>query len=253
MLSFIDTHCHLDFDKMGVIDEIINVSAAAFVNQFIVPSVNYKNWHDVIALSKQYPSIECALGIHPYFINDNNYISELETLAKENRDNIVAIGEIGLDGNIDCSMSIQLDVLKPQLALAKSLNLPIICHAHKAYDLLLKQLRLVKLERGGVIHGFSGSLVQANEFIKLGFYLGVGGVITYERARKTRYVFSQLPLDFLLLETDSPDMPLSGLQGQNNHPKNIPAIAKQLSLLLNCSVNEVARVTTINANKLFKC
>lgn len=248
---FIDTHCHLDFEKMGDVDLIIKKSALVNVNQFIVPSINYTNWNDVLTLSKKFPAIECALGIHPYFISDNNHINELEVLAKSNKGSIIAIGEIGLDGSIDCPMSAQLEVLKPQLALAKALDLPIICHAHKAYDVLLKQLRLFKLPRGGVIHGFSGSLMQAKEFLKLGFYLGVGGVITYERAKKTRAVFSQLPLECLLLETDSPDMPLFGQQGQANHPCNIPSIAQQLSLLQQKSIDKVAEITNANANKLF--
>jgi TatD DNase family protein len=249
--QFIDTHCHLDFQRMGNIGQVLTTSHAANITTFVVPSVNYKNWEQVLTLSQVHSSIYGALGIHPYFIESNNYLEQLASLATLNRSNIVAIGEIGLDGTIDCPMDIQLTVLKPQLALAKSLNLPIICHAHKAYDLLLKQLRHYKLSRGGVIHGFSGSLVQAQEFLKLGFYLGVGGVITYERAQKTRRVFSQLPLESLLLETDSPDMPLSGLQGLANHPKNIPLIAQQLGLLLQVSIDDVARITTDNARKLF--
>jgi len=249
--NFIDTHCHLDFEKMGDVEQIIKQSALVNVNQFIVPSVNYANWNAVLTLSKTFPAIECALGIHPYFISDNNHLTELETLAKNNKDSIVAIGEIGLDGSIDCPMSVQLEVLKPQLALAKALYLPVICHAHKAYDVLLKQLRLFKLPRGGVIHGFSGSLIQAKEFLKLGFYLGVGGVITYERAKKTRTVFSTLPLECLLLETDSPDMPLSGQQGQVNRPCNIPLVAQQLGLLQQQPIERVAEITNDNAKKLF--
>lgn len=252
-VSFIDTHCHLDFERMGDINQIIADSALVGVNHFVVPSVNHQNWNDVLNLAKTHSSIDCALGIHPYFISDNNYLERLELLAVNNRDNIVAIGEIGLDGSIDCPMSVQLEILIPQLALAKSLNLPVICHAHKAYDVLLKQLRLFKLVKGGVIHGFSGSLVQAKEFIKLGFYIGVGGVITYERAMKTRKVFSQLSPKHLILETDSPDMPLSGLQGSINHPQNIPIIAQHLSLLLKCSIDDIANITTNNTKKLFNC
>lgn len=249
--SFIDTHCHLDFERMGDVNQIIADSALVGVNRFIVPSVDHKNWQDVLTLSNTYSSIDCALGIHPYFIGDNNYLDELEILATDNRDKIVAIGEIGLDGSLDCPMSVQLEILIPQLALAKSLELPVICHAHKAYDLLLKQLRLFKLSRGGVIHGFSGSLVQAKEFLKLGFYLGVGGVITYERAQKTRNVFSQLPLESLLLETDSPDMPLSGQQGLVNHPRNIPLIAQKLCLLQQQSIENVIDITNKNVRNLF--
>jgi len=251
-IQLIDTHCHLDFERMGEIDTVLSTSLRANVSAFVIPSVNHTNWQRVLTLSLQYPSIYCALGIHPYFIESDNYLEQLESVATLNRSNIVAIGEIGLDGTIECPMTTQLEVLKPQLALAKKLNLPVICHAHKAYDVLLKQLRLYQLSRGGVIHGFSGSLVQAREFLKLGFYLGVGGVITYERAQKTRQVFSQLPLASLLLETDSPDMPLSGQQGLVNHPKNIPLIASELALLLQRPVADVERITSENARRLFE-
>jgi len=250
-ISFIDSHCHLDFNSMGDIDKVIAVSAAQGVHRFVVPSVSHKNWYKVLELSRNHSQISCALGVHPYFIEANNRLDQLASLAREQREHIVAIGEIGLDGAIDCPMETQLQVLKAQLSLAKALDLPIICHAHKAYDVLLKQLRSYRLTRGGVIHGFSGSLVQASAFLSLGFYIGVGGVITYQRSQKTRNVFSQLPLSSLILETDSPDMPLSGQQGQTNHPKNIPLIAQHLAALLNTTTAEVARVTSANANALF--
>lgn len=249
---FIDTHCHLDFSRMGEIDTVLTQSADVSVNQFIVPSVDVDNWKKTLDLSSKYANIHCGLGVHPHFLNDDNQLPMLIKLATNERENIVAIGEIGLDGAIDWPQHLQVDVLKQQLALAKSLDLPVICHGHKALDILLKYLRLYQLSKGGVIHGFSGSLVQANEFIKLGFYIGIGGVITYERAQKTRRTVAQLPLVSLLLETDSPEMPISGFQGQVNHPKRIPIIAQHLSDLHNRSVDFIAEITTANAKQLFE-
>ncbi len=248
---YIDSHCHLDFAAMGDIASLLQQCMQTGVAQFIVPSVDVNNWQKVLQLGLVHPQVHVALGIHPYFLSDNNHFVHLVRLATEHRSSIVAIGEIGLDGSIDVSAQQQLEILKQQLDLASELDLPIICHAHKAYDPLLKQLRRIKLTRGGVVHGFSGSLVQANEFIKLGFKLGVGGVITYARAQKTRRLFSELPLECLLLETDSPDMPLSGLQGQVNTPLNIVRIGVCLGELRQQSEADIASATTLNCQLLF--
>jgi len=248
---FIDTHCHLDFCRMGDVSDVIKQCVDANVTQFIVPSVDANNWQRVLALSLAHRNIYSALGVHPHFLSENNQLDRLTKLATTQRNNIVAIGEIGLDGQIETSQIQQIDVLKYQLGLAKTLALPVICHGHKSLDTLLKYLRLYRLPKGGVIHGFSGSLVQANEFIKLGFLIGIGGVITYERAQKTRRTVAQLPLASLLLETDSPDMPLSGQQGRVNHPKNIPLIAQELASLHGTTIDNIGRQTSENAKRLF--
>ncbi|MCG7530837.1 TatD family hydrolase [Psychrobium sp. MM17-31] len=248
---FIDTHCHLDFDRIGDLNDVLSQSNAENVRQFVVPSVNADNWQRVLELSKVHTAIYAALGVHPYFLSDDNQLNELGKLATAQRDNIVAIGEIGLDGALDISLETQLSVLKPQLKLAKELALPVICHGHKAYDALLKQLRIYQLPRGGVIHAFAGSLQQATAFIDLGFYIGVGGSITYPRGHKLRSVIEQLPHDRLLLETDSPDMPLHGFQGQVNFPHRIPLIAQILADTLDMSVTQVAYLTSKNAKSLF--
>jgi len=251
-MDLIDSHCHLDFARLGDLELVLAQADNVGVAHFVVPSVDKNNWLDVLSLSKRYPQIDVALGIHPYFLSADNQVSQLERLAHQQRDNIVAIGEVGLDGIIDVSLEQQLSVLIPQIKLASELDLPLICHAHKAYDPLLKQLRRFKVNAGGVIHGFSGSLVQAQAFIKLGFKLGVGGVVTYQRAKKTRAVFSDVGLDHLVLETDSPDMPIYGRQGQVNTPSNIKEIAVELAALTEASIEQVAQITTKNSRKLFK-
>lgn len=251
MTYFIDTHSHLDFDRIGDLERVLVQSSAANVCQFIVPSVNADNWQRVLELSKEHTAIYAALGVHPYFLSDDNQLEQLAELATEQRVNIVAIGEIGLDGSLDISLDTQLTVLKQQLKLAKVLELPVICHGHKAYDALLKQLRIYKLLRGGVIHAFTGSLQQAQAFIELGFYIGVGGSITYPRGHKLRKIIEQLPRNRLLLETDSPDMPLHGFQGQANSPHHIPLIAEILAQSLEISVPQVAHLTSKNAQSLF--
>jgi len=250
-LSYIDSHCHLDFARLGQPNQLISDAKAVGVNALIVPSVDQYNWSKVLKLGQKHCEIYPALGIHPYFVQAQNSLEQLVNLATIERNQIVAIGEIGLDGAIDMPLHQQLEVLVPQLKLASDLELPVICHAHKAYDPLLKQLRLFQLSRGGVVHGFSGSTVQANEFIKLGFKLGIGGVITYPRANKIRRLVSQLDLANIVLETDAPDMPLNGQQGQTNTPINIPIIAQTVSELTGADLSCVAACTTANCREMF--
>jgi len=250
-MELIDSHCHLDFARIGDLDNILDQCQQLGITRFVVPSVDKHNWHTVLNLSNNYGAIDAAIGIHPYFLSQYNELDQQARLIKAQRDNIVAVGEIGLDGAIDVSLEEQLAVFIPQLKLACELALPIICHAHKAYDPLLKQLRRNPPSAGGVIHGFSGSLVQAQAFIKLGFRLGIGGVITYQRAKKTRQMIAQIGLEHLVLETDAPDMPIAGQQGRSNSPVNILKIAQELALLTEQPIETVAKITTENANRLF--
>jgi TatD DNase family protein len=164
----------------------------------------------------------------------------------------VAIGECGLDAAITTSLAIQLPVFEAQLCLATELGLPIIIHCRRSHNELTSLLKRNKLPPGGVIHAFSGSYEMAKQYWDMGFYLGIGGTITYERAHKTREAVKRMPLDALLLESDAPDMPLAGKQGQRNSPEHIPLIAQALAELRGESVQLIAEQTTRNAQTLFK-
>ena len=163
-----------------------------------------------------------ALGLHPLYIAQHHepQLEQLAMLLAERPHKLVAVGEIGLDLYMDNpQFERQQSVLLAQLRLAKQHDLPVILHSRRTHDQLAAALRRMQLPRRGVVHGFAGSLSQAQAFIRLGYYIGVGGTITYERAQKTRGVMAQLPLEALLLETDAPDMPLAGYQGQPNRPE----------------------------------
>lgn len=253
--EFIDSHCHLDFSPFAENEAYyLQKAQKKGVNKFIVPSVNQFNWAKVVALSQQHESIYYALGIHPLFIS-NDHKSELTSLNQfvdEYRGKCVAIGECGLDfWDKESNRDIQIEVLREQCLLAKQYQLPLIIHSRKSHDHVLKILRKIKPEKGGVIHGFSGSLQQAEQFISLGFLIGVGGVITYERAKKTREAIAQIPLEMILLETDSPDMPISGFQGEPNSPDKVLTIYESLSLLRKESKQTVAKVVYKNTTSLF--
>ncbi|WP_122036688.1 TatD family hydrolase [Aliivibrio sp. EL58] len=253
--EFIDSHCHLDFSPFsGNEPYYLQKAQAKGVSKFIVPSVNQSNWANVVSLSRQNASIYYALGIHPLFIS-NDHQSELASLklfVNEHRDKCVAVGECGLDfWDKESNRDIQIDVFREQCLLAKIHQLPLIVHSRKSHDHVFKILREIKPEKGGVIHGFSGSLQQAEQFISLGFLIGVSGVITYERAKKTREVIAQIPLEMILLETDSPDMPINGFQGEPNSPDKVLSIYEYLCLLRKESKQTVAKAVYKNTTSLF--
>jgi TatD DNase family protein len=141
--------------------------------------------------------------------------------------------------------------LDVHLQVARELSMPIIIHCRKAHNEMMKSLSGQNIKSGGVIHAFSGSIDLAKQYWALGFYLGVGGTITYERANKTRETVKQLPIEAMVLETDAPDMPLSGKQGQRNSPENIPEVARTLANIRGDSLQYIAQQTTENTKKLF--
>ena len=145
----------------------------------------------------------------------------------------------------------QRRLLKAQFALAKKHELPMILHSRRTHDQLAAMLRKVDLPATGVVHGFAGSLSQAQAFVKLGFSIGVGGTISYERAQKTRHVMAQLPLSSLLLETDAPDMPLQGFQGQPNRPERAALVFEALCTLRSETPEEIARALNDNTRRIF--
>ncbi|MEH6575864.1 MAG: TatD family hydrolase [Amphritea sp.] len=252
-MKLIDTHSHLDFPAFkDEIDAVLARARAQGVAQFVVPGVNGDNWSAVLSLCERKQGLYPALGIHPCFLSGEHRedLQRLDSLL-ESKCEIVAVGEIGLDLFMpEADLDQQLSVLKRQLEIAHSHNKPVLLHVRKAHDQMLKQLRHYRLPRAGIVHAFSGSEQQALEYLKLGFKLGVGGSVTYERARKLRRLVVNLPLESFVLETDSPDMPLCGYQGQVNYPERVAIVLQQLAVLRQESINKLAEVTTATAVQL---
>ena len=168
-------------------------------------------------------------------------------------DRCVAVGECGLDFAVaDVNRDQQLQWLQAQLQLANEHHLPVILHCRKAFPELLTLLRQHLPKMGGVYHGFSGSYQQATQLVDLGIKIGVGGTITYSRAQKTRATIAKLPLSALLLETDAPDMPVAGYQGQPNRPERLVDIATVLAEIRGESYAHIAQATTLTTAELFK-
>ncbi|MCS3405814.1 TatD family hydrolase [Serratia sp. AKBS12] len=252
---FTDTHCHFDFPPFaGNEAESLQRAAAAGVQRIIVPTVTADRFARVLQLAKDYPPLYAALGLHPLYVaqHHDQQLEQLAALLAGKPDTLVAVGEIGLDLYMEApQFKRQQQLLTAQLKLAKRHDLPVILHSRRSHDVLAATLRRTDVPRCGVVHGFAGSLSQAQAFIRLGYRIGVGGTISYERAQKTRAVMAQLPLTSLLLETDAPDMPLAGYQGQPNRPERAAKVFEVLCQLRPESADEIAAQLQHNADSLF--
>lgn len=253
----IDSHCHLDFEQFDDDrTQVITRCLAKGISGMIIPGVSFSQWQTLITLCRTTPCLYFALGIHPYFIDSAvpEHIDELDRLLHEYQDSVKAVGEIGLDFHLPghTKQHKQIDYFENQLALATKHQLPVILHHRESHNQIIQTLKQQKFTLGGAIHAFSGSLQQAKSYIDLGFKLGIGGTITYPRASKTRNVVANIPIEHILLETDSPDMPINGKQGQRNSPEYLPHIVQQIAELTGKSFDDVVQQTSINTVDLFK-
>lgn len=258
-MQFIDTHCHFDFPFFT--DDLTRHKAAAAqagLTDIIIPAVSNRNLSTVAGLCRSsgdaFPRLHAAFGLHPLYIAEHTpeHLEQLESFITASGTECVAVGEIGLDRYMaEPQWDKQLDFFIAQLKLAARTDKPVILHSRKTHDTLAAVLRRHPVPRRGVIHGFSGSFAQADAFVKLGYYIGVGGTITYDRAQKTRRAIAQLPLSALLLETDAPDMPLSGFQGEPNRPERIVRTFEVLCSLRSESPDEIAAQIYRNSCTLF--
>jgi len=253
----IDTHCHLDAAEFNADrNDIAMLALQQGISNIVIPSVARDNFDTVIQVCQKHKHCVYALGIHPMYV-DSAALEDLETLKTyivEN--NPVAIGEIGLDyfvtnaKNNPDHIEKQIHFFTEQLKIAKQQNLPVILHVRNAIDDILKYLRRYQIN-GGIAHAFNGSFQQAEQFIALGFKLGFGGAMTYSRALKIRELASKLPLESIVLETDSPDIPPAwvGAEGRNT-PLELSKIAQVLADLRQVNMAQVLDITSANALKV---
>ncbi len=258
MISLIDTHCHLDFAAFDAdIDDVIKACEAERVHDIVVPAVSQSQWHKTIAFCQNSGAVarHLALGLHPIFIEQHQpqHLLELEELIQRHQP--VALGEIGLDFFIkdDDRRPVEKDkqilYFTKQLIIAKQTDLPVIVHVRKAHDECVRLLSDVQL-KGGFIHNFSGSIQHAKKYIDLGFKLGFGGMLTFERSRVIRSLAKQIPLESIVLETDSPDLAVSAHQGQRNSPEYLPHVLNSLASIKQEPAEYVAKITTQNAKQI---
>ena len=247
---YIDTHCHIsknDYDDISVLISKIKDNG---VYKIIVNGCDMESNLEVLELTKKYDIVYGALGFHPTELNEFNE-GDLEWLeAHINDEKIVALGEIGLDYHYDNNdKDKEINVFRKQLEIAKKHNKPVIIHSRDAiqdtYD-ILKDYGLK-----GSIHCFAGSLEMAREFIRLGFLIGVGGVVTFKNAKNIINVINNIDLEYILLETDAPYMTPEPYRKYKNDSSYIPVIAEKVSEIKDISLDDVAKTTSDSANRLF--
>lgn len=247
---FIDTHAHLFKEYYSDLDDVILECLNNVVNKIIVSGCDMASNKEVLELVSKYDCIYGTLGFHPTELDDfkDEYFDWLEDNINNRK--IVSVGEIGLDYHYeDTNRELQKMVFKRQLDIASRNGKPIVVHSRDAIGDTYNILKDYKLR--GSIHAFSGSVEMAQEFIKLGYMIGVGGVVTFKNAKNIKEVVKSVPLAYILLETDSPYLTPEPYRGEVNSSKNIPLIANKIAELKEVSNIDVSRVTSDNAERIF--
>ncbi len=213
-------------------DQVLERCQKAGIEKIIIPGVAENGWSSILSLSESNSNLYPALGLHPCFLNgaDQTSCQNLEHFLKQDP-NIVAVGETGLDFFIkDYSESRQMEFFVCQIELAQNIGLPLILHVRKAHDQAVKLLKQKKFSNGGIVHCYSGSLQQAKQYLKLGFKLGIGGVVTYKRSHRLHKIVKDLLLSAFVLETDAPDIPPYGRERTRNSPEYLSEILDAFSI-----------------------
>jgi TatD DNase family protein len=246
----IDTHCHLDAAEFSADrTEVAARAQEAGVSLIVNPSIAARTFADTLRMRELF-GCRLAFGLHPLYLAEHRpeHLGLLrETLLAERA---LAVGEIGLDFFVpELDVEQQRALFLAQLEIARELDLPVLLHVRRAVDAVLKCLRQCRV-RGGIAHAFNGSEQQARAFLDLGFKLGFGGAMTYPRALNLRRLATSLPLDAIVLETDSPDMAPAWRHPGRNEPAELRRIAAELAVLRGLSLDEVAAATTANASSV---
>jgi len=257
-VELIDTHTHLDFpdfdaDRTALLAE----SRALGVQRMVVLGVYQGNWQRVWDLVQSDPDLHAAFGLHPVYL-DQHQPEDLPELGDwltrlAGHRQLCAVGEIGLDYFIETlDRERQQTLFDAQLQLAVDFDLPALIHVRRSHAAVIATLKRFRLKRAGIIHAFAGSKEEAREYIKLGFKLGLGGAATWPQALRMHRVLAELPLDAVVLETDSPDMAPAMFAGQRNSPAHLPDICAVLAQIMGISPEQLAAVSTANARDVFR-
>lgn len=251
-MVLIDSHCHLDLAAFDADrEEVIDRARAAGVARFVIPAVSRRRWPALAGLCSGRGELHPAYGMHPMFMDEHGD-GDLPALAAWLQENpAVAVGECGLDFHAgDEDRERQHALFEGQLAIAREAALPVIVHARKCVEDVIGAIRRVGGVRG-VVHSFPGSFEQARQLWENGFRISLGGPLTYERARRLRRLVAEVPLDWLMLETDSPDQPNCGHQGERNEPARLREVLAVVAQLRGVDEAVVADATSANARELF--
>lgn len=251
-MHLVDSHCHLDAAEFDADrDAVLARARTAGVADQVIPAVDAAGWPKLRAICTADPGLHPAYGLHPMYLSShrNEHLDALGEWVVRERP--VAIGECGLDYFVEgLDHAAQQRIFDGQLAIARDAGLPLVVHARRAVDAVIAAIRRHGPLRG-VVHSFSGSAEQARQLHELGFLVGLGGPVTYERAKRLRRLAASLPADQLLLETDAPDQPDAGIRGQRNEPARLARVLEVIAQLRDEDPAELAATTTRNARRLF--
>lgn len=245
-----DTHAHyddkaFDDDRENVIDMLFKNGVCGVVNQ----GTDIKTSEFGIKLAGQYDGFYAAVGLHPECLDENSIsdLDKIRELAKSEK--VVAIGEIGLDYYYDIPKDLQKTIFAKQLELAAELDMPVNIHDREAHGDTLEMLK--KYKPKGIVHCFSGSVEMAKEIVKLGMYIGIGGVVTFKNARKTVEVVENIPLERIVLETDCPYLSPVPFRGKRNDSSMIKYTAQRIAEIKNKTEEEILTITRKNAADVY--
>ncbi len=251
-MRLIDTHCHFDdisFDPDRA--QLVQQMQALGVSDLVLPAVTAASWQGLSDLCASAPYLHASYGLHPIYLAEHHDPHLRELAAWLGTGQAVAVGECGLDFFLPgLDVDRQTALFVAQLRLARDFDLPVVIHARRSVDQVIREVRRVGGLRG-VVHSFAGSQQQAEMLIAQGFCLGVGGTVTYERAQRLRRVVAAVPAEAILLETDAPDQPDSAWRGQRNDPCRLPVVAAVVAELRGVTIAQLAATTTANACCLF--
>jgi TatD DNase family protein len=253
-IKLIDSHAHLDFpDYADKLDSVLKRAQNAGVSRIISVGTTLEGSTSCLALAKKYPFIYSTAGIHPHEAKDvtQECYERIDELAKDDR--VVAIGEVGLDYHYEHSpRETQKEVFRRFIGLAKKTGLPLVIHTREAEEDTLQILESEKAsEVGGVIHCFSGSVELAKKCLEMGFHISIPGIVTFKKATNVHEVVKMVPIEKMLIETDSPFLAPIPYRGKRNEPAYVKIVAEKVAELKGLSLEDVARITTLNTERLF--
>ena len=248
----IDTHSHIDMIEKISIEEVLKNADKNNVNKIVLPCAYAKDIDKIIDICHKYDNVYSYLGIHPSEVKDwdETIAEKIEYYAKSNK-KVIGIGEIGLDYYWDKSFNdLQKKIFIKQIKLANKLNLPMNIHDRDAHKDTFEMLKEYNKDSTVIMHCFSGSTEFARECVKAGFYIALGGVVTFKNAAKTKEVAQSVPLDRLLLETDAPYLTPVPHRGEENQPAFVKFTAETIAQLRGMTFEEIADITTQNAERI---
>ena len=247
----IDTHAHIDMSEN--VCEVIKNANDNGVKKIIIPSVEEEYFEKIIKIAEENDNIFCQLGLYPSeALKWNDKIADkIRILAQSKK--VVAIGEIGLDYYWDKTyIEEQKNMFKAQIILANELNLPIVVHDREAHKDSIDIVKEYNKTSEVVFHCFSGSVEMMRECVKNNWYIALGGVVTFKNAKKMKEVAKEIPLEYLLLETDSPYLTPVPYRGKENQPAYIKYVAEEIASIRNEPVEDIIKMTTANAERVFR-